>query len=94
MMWSSGAFQEKKINIHYSLYLGLVTYSKESGSTAISAPVASMRIQQPLDIWAPSLQTESDHGHTAFCSAKNKSRNNMDVILYDPSMWNLKTKTS
>ena len=49
MMWSGGAFQEKKINIHISLYLGLVSDSKESGSTAISVPVASMRIQQALD---------------------------------------------
>ena len=40
---------KKKINIHISLYLGLVSDSKESGSTAISVPVASMRIQQALD---------------------------------------------
>ena len=61
VVWWS--FPGKKINIHISLYLGLVSDSKESGSTAISAPMASMRIQQALDTWALSLQNESDHGH-------------------------------
>ena len=61
VVWWS--FPGKKSNIHISFYLGLVSDSKESGSVAISAPVASMRIQQALDTWALSLQTESEPGH-------------------------------